>query len=86
MTSQGDTLVVRLSAPVQPRDETAALLEIAGADGRYVPARAEVLGDRLLLRADGVKQPLHARYAWTDYAAQVPFFGENGLPLEPFDL
>ncbi|QUC66023.1 sialate O-acetylesterase [Aristaeella hokkaidonensis] len=86
LTPQGDTLSIRLSAPVQFRGETAALLEIAGADGSYVPARAEIRGDRLLLRADSIRQPVHARYAWTDYAAQVPFFGENNLPLEPFDF
>ena len=86
LTPQGDTLIIHLSAPVRLRGESAALLEISGADGCYVPAQAEVLGDRLLLHAASVKQPLHARYAWTDYAAQVPFFGENFLPLEPFDL
>ena len=86
LTPQGDTLSIRLSASVQLRGETASLLEIAGADGCYVPARAELQGGRLLLRADSVKQPVHARYAWTDYAAQVPFFGENNLPLEPFDF
>ena len=86
MTPQGDALSIRLSTPVQLRGETTALLEIAGADGCYVPAQAEIRGDRLLLHADSVRQPVHARYAWTDYAAQVPFFGENGLPLEPFDL
>ena len=82
----GDALILRLSAPVQLRGDTASLLEIAEADGPWIPARAEVCGAQLLLRADDVRQPLHARYAWTDYAAEVPFFGENGLPLEPFDL
>ena len=86
LTPQGDGLILRLSAPVQLRGDTASLLEIAEADGPWTPAQAEVRGDRLLLRADGVRQPLHARYAWTDYAAPVLFFGENGLPLEPFDL
>ena len=86
MTAQGDTLSIRLSAPVRRQGETPALLEIAGADGCYIPAQAEILGDRLLLHTDSISHPLHARYAWTDYAASVPFFGENGLPLEPFDL
>ena len=85
LTSRGDALSIRLSAPVQLRGETAALLEVAGADRHYAPARAEVLGDRLLLHADGMKQPVHARYAWTDYAPSVPFFGANNLPLEPCD-
>jgi sialate O-acetylesterase len=86
LTPQGDALILRLSAPVQLRGDTASLLEIAEADGPWIPARAEVCGAQLLLRADDVRQPLHARYAWTDYASPVPFFGENGLPLEPFDL
>ena len=84
---EGSTLAVHLSAPVEIRSDAApGLLEIAGADGLYVPAQAEISGSRLLLRADGVEHPLHARYAWTDYAAPVSLFGLNGLPLEPFDF
>ena len=86
LAPQGDKLAVRLSAPVHVRAGVPALLEIAGADGCCVPAQAEVSGDRLLLHAADISQPLHARYAWTDYAASVPFFGANNLPLEPFDL
>ena len=84
---EGDTLTVLLSAPVEIRKDAApGLLEIAGADGRYIPAQAELCGGRLLLRADGAERPVHARYAWTDYAAPVSLFGLNGLPLEPFDF
>ena len=87
VSTGGDTLTVLLSAPVELRaDASPGLLEIAGSDGRYVPARAEVCENRLLLRADGVEHPVHARYAWTDYAAPVSLFGLNGLPLEPFDF
>ena len=84
---EGNVLAVLLSAPVEIRKDAApGLLEIAGADGRYVPAQAELCGSRLLLRADGAERPVHARYAWTDYAAPVSLFGLNGLPLEPFDF
>ena len=84
---EGNVLAVLLSAPVEIRKDAApGLLEIAGADGRYVPAQAELCGGRLLLRADGAERPVHARYAWTDYAAPVSLFGLNGLPLEPFDF
>lgn len=83
----GDTLTVKLTAPVMTKDgKEANLLEIAGADGRHVPAGAEIRGDRLILKADGVSRPVHARYAWTDYSDRVNLFGENGLPLEPFAL
>jgi len=60
-----------------------ALLEIAGADGNFVPARAMLEGQMLHLTGVGVTYPLQARYAWTDYGL-VNLFGESGLPLEPF--
>ena len=85
--TEGDTLTVRFSAPVTTRDGKApALLEIAGEDGLYVPAAAEIRGDRLILKADGLKKPVHARYAWTDYSDKVNLSGENGLPAEPFRM
>jgi len=62
-----------------------ALLELAGADGNYVSARAMIEGSELHLTAPGVTDPLHARYAWTDYGI-VNIFGGNGLPLEPFQF
>ena len=87
MTAEGTTLAVALSAPVVARDGKAPnLLEIAGADGRFVPAKAEIRGSRLLLTAEGIDSPVRARYAWTDWSDKVNLFGTNGLPLEPFDL
>ena len=76
-----------LSAPVKTKDgKDPNLLEVAGEDGQFVPARAEIRGNRLILEAEGVSRPVRARYAWTDYSCQVNLFGENGLPLEPFSL
>ena len=83
--TEGGTMTIRLSQEVVTRDgQEARLLEAAGEDGRFVPARAEIRGDRLLLRAEGVERPVHARYAWTDWSDRVNLFGKNGLPLEPF--
>lgn len=85
--TDGNVLTVRLSAPVSVKDGGKAnLLEIAGEDGRYVPARAEIRGAELLLSAEGLNHPVRARYAWTDWSDRVNLFGVNGLPLEPFDL
>lgn len=61
------------------------LMELAGADGKYVPARAMLEGPMLHLTAAGVEDPLHVRYAWRDWA-EVNLFGGNGLPLEPFEM
>ena len=67
-----------------PSGERPRLLEIAGADGIFVPAEAEISGNTIRLRAETVKHPVSARYAWTDWSDQVNIFGESGLPLEPF--
>ena len=84
---EGNTMTVILSAPVKTKDgKDPNLLEVAGEDGQFVPARAEIRGNRLILEAEGVSRPVRARYAWTDYSCQVNLFGENGLPLEPFSL
>ena len=84
---EGSSLVIPLSAPVEVRGGGApALMEIAGEDGVFVPAEAEIRGTELVLRSGLISCPLHARYAWTDYSDRVNLFGRNGLPLEPFDL
>ena len=67
-------------------DSSDNLLEIAEADGEYVPAQATIRSDRLILEAEGVSYPVRARYAWTDYSSLVNLFGENELPVEPFSL
>ena len=85
--AEGKALTVRLTAPVTVRGGGEAnLLEIAGADGRYVPAAAEIRGTELRLTAGETVHPAKARYAWTDWSDRVNLFGENGLPLEPFDM
>ncbi len=81
---EGDSLILTLSAPVLFR-ETPTLFELAGEDGVFRPAQAVAEGTRLTLTADGLAQPVSARYAWVNYGA-VCAFGENGLPLAPFLL
>lgn len=80
--TQGDILTVTLTHPVSGEP---ALFEIAGEDGEYVPAKAELDGCRIRLSAEGVAHPVKARYAWVNWA-KVRVFGESGLPLAPFAL
>ncbi len=83
---EGSMMTLITTQPLMARDgKEPALLEMAGADGKYVPARAMLEGPYLHLTAAGVEHPLHVRYAWTDYA-HVNLFGANGLPLEPFEI
>lgn len=55
--------------------------EIAGEDRRFVPARARVEGETVVV--SGVAHPLRVRYAWAD-DPQVSLFSVDGLPASPF--
>ena len=81
---EGTELVVELTAAVSSRGEP-ALFELADAKGVFIPASATPEGRRIRLAAEGMAQPLAARYAWVNYG-QVNVFGGNGLPLAPFRL
>ena len=81
-STSGNVLTVTLTHPVHGEG---SLFEIAGADGVYVPAAAELDGCSIRLTAEGVAHPVKARYAWINWA-KVQVFGESGLPLAPFVL
>ena len=81
---EGSMMTLITDQPLMTRDgKEPALLELAGADGEFRPARAMLEGPLLHLTAAGVEHPIHCRYAWTDYGI-VNLFAANGLPLEPF--
>ena len=83
----GDVMTVVTTQHLKTDDgEAPRLLEIAGADGTFVPAEGEISENTIRLRAEPVKHPVSARYAWTDWSDRVNVFGGNGLPLEPFCL
>lgn len=83
----GSVMTVLLSADVRTKDGKApGLLEIAGEDGKYVPAEGETAEKALRIHSAQVEHPVSARYAWTDWSDRANLAGENGLPLEPFAL
>lgn len=56
---------------------------ICGADEKFVPARAVIEGDSLLVWADEVATPVAVRFAWTD-TAEPNLVNQAGLPASPF--
>ena len=86
-STSGYTLTVNVSHPVEARDGEPDLFEVAGEDGVYHPARAELDWNKIHLTAEGVAHPVRARYAWVNYA-KVHVFGVAAphLPLAPFVL
>ena len=56
---------------------------IAGADQKFVPAKAEISGKSIVVSADLVKNPVAVRYAWHD-DAQPNLANKEGLPASSF--
>ena len=65
------------------RGEKISGFELAGSDGVFREARAACEGDRVFLHSPEIKEPVMARYLWTNYG-EVTVFGANGLPMAPF--
>jgi sialate O-acetylesterase len=57
--------------------------EVAGPDGRYVPAQARIEGSTVVVSAPDVKAPRSVRYAWADNPP-VSLYNDAGLPASPF--
>nr|WP_273386056.1 sialate O-acetylesterase [Cohnella zeiphila] len=57
--------------------------EIAGADGVFVPARAEIAGDRVVLTSPAVPEPRFVRYGWANYT-EANLTNAHGLPAGSF--
>lgn len=56
---------------------------IAGADGKFVPAKAVIKGVGVVVSAEGVTDPKAVRYGW-DNVPDVNLFNKEGLPASPF--
>jgi len=57
--------------------------EIAGADGEFVSAQAQIDGDTVVVSSEAVKGPEHVRYAWaSDPSGNL--YNKDGLPASPF--
>ena len=55
----------------------------AGADGKFVPAEARIVGDTVEVSALEIQKSVAVRFAW-DETAQPNLFNKAGLPTEPF--
>lgn len=57
--------------------------EIAGDSGEFVPAKAEIEGDTVVVHSDDVTKPTAVRFGWKDTAEPNLFNGAK-LPASPF--
>jgi sialate O-acetylesterase len=64
-------------------DQPLTWFSIAGADGKYVPALAEIRGDKVIVSSSEVKSPVNVRFAWNE-TAMPNLVNRAGLPAVPF--
>lgn len=57
---------------------------IAGADKKFVWAKAVIKGDKVLVWNDKIPAPLYVRYAWADNPEGANLYNKEGLPASPF--
>ena len=58
--------------------------EIAGADKKFHLAQAIISGNKIILHADSVLQPVAVRYNWADDASSGNLFNRELYPAAPF--
>ena len=56
---------------------------IAGADKKFVPATAIINGDKVIVSAVSIKEPIAVRYGWKN-SPDVNLFNKENLPASPF--
>ena len=58
---------------------------IAGKDGKFVPAKAVIKGDTVVVSSEMVPEPTAVRFGWVNFAKPtLNFFNKEGLPASPF--
>lgn len=57
---------------------------IAGADGKFVWAKAAIDGSTVVVESEQIKSPAHVRYAWDTYPVEANLYNKEGFPACPF--
>jgi sialate O-acetylesterase len=56
---------------------------ICGSDKKFYSAKAQIVGDTVVVSAEAVSQPVAVRYGWADHPI-CNLFNREGLPASPF--
>lgn len=62
---------------------TLVTFEIAGGDLNFVPAQASISGNKIIVKKDGLSNPVYVRYNFSTVGGDI-IYGDNNLPLIPF--
>jgi sialate O-acetylesterase len=56
---------------------------LAGADGKFFNAQAEIVGETVVVQAPEVPAPAHVRFGWANFPV-VNLWNQAGVPASPF--
>lgn len=73
------------SGLVAKGDKNVEYFEVAGADRKFIWAKAKIVNNKVLVWADGIANPLYIRYAWADNPAKANLYNKENLPASPFE-
>jgi hypothetical protein len=68
---------------ITPDGEAPSHFTVAGADKVFHPATAQIVGSRVIVSCDDVKDPVAVRFAWSN-TAEPNLKNKEGLPASPF--
>jgi sialate O-acetylesterase len=86
MKVSGNTIILRFSHTgkgLMAKSGEPKGFEIAGADGRFVPANAVIKSNTVVVSSESIQKPTAARFGWAAYP-EVDLWNKNGLPASPF--
>ncbi|RZJ77443.1 MAG: sialate O-acetylesterase [Flavobacterium sp.] len=66
-------------------DKNLEYFEVAGADRKFVWAKAKIINNKVSVWADEIANPLYVRYAWADNPAKANLYNKENLPASPFE-
>ncbi|MBW1654986.1 sialate O-acetylesterase [Flavobacterium quisquiliarum] len=58
---------------------------VAGADGKFVWAKATIEGDKVMVWNNDIRNPVKVRYAWADNPFNANLYNQENLPASPFE-
>ncbi len=86
---EGNKIVVTFksvgSGLITNDDEELRRFEIAGEDGKFVWARAKIIGNTVEVWNEEIENPVKVRYAWCDNPRDANLYNKEGLPASPFE-
>jgi sialate O-acetylesterase len=84
-TAEGQTLRVWFdhATSLQAKGGPLTGFEVAGPDGKFVPAQARIDGTTVLVSSPAVPSPVSVRYGWAN-SPECNLFNQEGQPASPF--